>query len=343
MRPHIHEFFRQCAATLPCPELIVEIGAFQVPGQEAIAELRPLFPGKQYLGCDMQHGTGVEQIENIHHLSFADGSVGTFLLADTLEHVSDPIRGMKEVHRCLREDGVAIFTSAMHFPIHAYPNDYWRFTPEAFRLLVEAFPTKAIFYAGPEGFPHTVCGVAAKSGFPVSAIRDLVPRLLEIKVLAPLHLQGDAAKIIQVLAERVIGAQPAGPKPPKAAYPSGLGRCARPGWILLEAMFLDGWIAADNIVNTEITADGVVVGSGPLDRPRPDVAEKAGIPADRIVGFHYQIRMPERRSWTGSLQLWAIDSAGKRTLVRQSPPGILMGDVVIDPRIILHSFDDASA
>jgi SAM-dependent methyltransferase len=291
----------------------------------------------------MQHGTGVDQIENIHGLSFKSGSVGTFLMADTLEHVSDPIRGMQEVHRCLREDGVAIFTSVMHFPIHAYPNDYWRFTPEAFRLLAEPFPVKAIFYAGPAGFPHTVCGVAAKSGFPAAAIRDMAARLLKVKTPAPLQLQEDAAQIIQALAARVIAGLPAGPKPPKASCPSGLGRFAHPGWYLLEGMWLDGWIAGDDIAMTEITADGMVLGRGPLDRARPDVAEKIGIPADRIVGFHYQVQLPERRSWTGPLQLWAIDSAGKRTLVRQSAPGVLMGDLVIDPRVILHSFDDASA
>ena len=46
MRPHLREFLELCARTLVCPEPIVEIGAFQVAGQEAIADLRPLFPGK---------------------------------------------------------------------------------------------------------------------------------------------------------------------------------------------------------------------------------------------------------------------------------------------------------
>ena len=60
------------------PEPIVEIGAFQVSGQEAIADLRPIFPGKRYIGCDMQPGPGVDRIEDIHALSFASGEVGTF-------------------------------------------------------------------------------------------------------------------------------------------------------------------------------------------------------------------------------------------------------------------------
>ena len=62
MRPHLREFLELCARTLACPEPIVEIGAFQVSGQEAIADLRPLFPGKNYIGCDMRPGVGVDRI-----------------------------------------------------------------------------------------------------------------------------------------------------------------------------------------------------------------------------------------------------------------------------------------
>ena len=165
MRPHVREFLELCAQTLACPEPVVEIGAFQVPGQEAISDLRPLFPGKTYIGCDMQPGLGVDRIENIHQLSFRAGEVGTFILSDTLEHVADPLRAMREIHRCLREDGVVIYSSVMNFPIHGYPNDYWRFTPEAFRSLAADFARAMIFFCGPKEFPHTVCGVAAKADY----------------------------------------------------------------------------------------------------------------------------------------------------------------------------------
>jgi Methyltransferase domain len=120
MRPHLREFLQLCARTLGCPEPIVEIGALQVSGQEAIADLRPIFPGKRYIGCDMQPGPGVDRIEDIHALSFASGQGGTFILADTLEHVADPIRAMEEVHRSLSDAGVVIFSCVMHFAIHGY-------------------------------------------------------------------------------------------------------------------------------------------------------------------------------------------------------------------------------
>ncbi len=341
MRPHIHEFFQKCAASLPCREPIVEIGAFQVPGQEAIADLRPLFPGRRYLGCDMQHGTGVDQIENIHQLSFANNSVGTFLLADTLEDVNDPIRGMREVHRCLAEDGIVIFTSVMHFPIHGYPNDYWRFTPEAFRALADPFPTRAIFYAGPSNFPHTVCGIAAKGGVDGGVIQSMENVLLGMSTPAPLHVQEEAGQIIRSLAARLVASHPTGEKPPKAVYPSGFGYFAKPGWYLLDGMWLEGWLLAENVTTVEIVADGMLLARAILDRRRPDLAEKHGFAPDRAVSFHHQLRIPERRTWIGPLEMWAIHAGGERTLVRHSAPGVLLGELVIDPRIILHSFDDS--
>jgi hypothetical protein len=61
---------------------------------------------------------GGDRIEDIHHLSFRSGEVGTFILAETLEHVLDPLRAMHEIHRCLREGGVVIYSSVMLFPIN---------------------------------------------------------------------------------------------------------------------------------------------------------------------------------------------------------------------------------
>lgn len=341
MRPHIHEFFQKCAASLPCREPIVEIGAWQAPGQESIADMRAFFPGKNYLGCDMQHGTGVDQIENIHRLSFANESVGTFLLAETLEHVADPIRGMKEIHRCLAKDGIAIFTSTMDFPIHAYPNDYWRFTPESFRVLADPFLVKAIYYGGSAGRPHTVCGIAAKAAENSGAIKSMEAVLLGMRTPESLQLQEYAEQIVRALTERLVAGQAGGKKSAKQTYPGGFGRFARPGWYQVDGLWLAGWILAEDVTEVEIVADGMLLGRAKLDRTRPDLAEKHGFAPDRAVGFLHQLRIPERRNWMGVAEMWAIHSDGKRTLARESAPGLVLGEIVIDPRIILHSFDES--
>jgi len=53
-------------------------------------------------------------------------------------------------------------SSVMDFPIHDYPHDYWRFTPEAFRVLLKKFPANIIGYSGNPKKPHTVIGIGFK-------------------------------------------------------------------------------------------------------------------------------------------------------------------------------------
>jgi hypothetical protein len=115
MRPHLREFLELCARTLACPEPIVEIGAFQVSGQETIADLRPLFQSKHYIDRDMRRGPGVDRIEDIHALSFRSGEVGTLILG---RHARAGFGCAKhELHGWLREGRVVIYSSVMHFPI----------------------------------------------------------------------------------------------------------------------------------------------------------------------------------------------------------------------------------
>jgi len=159
MRKETRAFAEAVARSLALEGPVVEIGALQVAGQEKYADLRPLFPGTQFIGCDMREGRGVDRIENLHKLSFADASVGTMILLDTLEHVQYPFVAMQEVRRVLKPGGVVIMASVMLCPIHDYPSDYWRFTPEAFTVLLEPFATRRVFSDRPKLFPRSVYGV----------------------------------------------------------------------------------------------------------------------------------------------------------------------------------------
>ena len=162
MRKETRAFIETVARSLPLAEPLVEIGSLQVAGQEKYADLRPLFPGRQFVGCDMRAGKGVDRIENLHRLSFADESVGTMILLDTLEHVQYPFEAMKEVLRVLKPGGAVIMASVMLCPIHSYPSDYWRFTPEAFKVLLEHFTTRWVFSDRPKLFPRSIYGVGVK-------------------------------------------------------------------------------------------------------------------------------------------------------------------------------------
>jgi hypothetical protein len=57
-------------------------------------------------------------------------------------------------------------SSVMKFPIHNYPNDYWRFTPEGFKSLLKNFNKVIVSAVGEENFPIFIVGVGFKGSAP---------------------------------------------------------------------------------------------------------------------------------------------------------------------------------
>jgi SAM-dependent methyltransferase len=163
MRENIKDFVGIVAGLNKTPEPVYEFGAYLVDDQLELANLRPLFPGMEYVGCDMREGPGVDRILNLHQIDLDSGVVGTVLCLDTLEHVEYPRKAMEEIHRILKPDGLVIISSVMDYAIHDFPFDYWRFTPEAFRSLLKDFAQVYVNHAGRNDFPHTIIGVGCKS------------------------------------------------------------------------------------------------------------------------------------------------------------------------------------
>lgn len=164
MRQSVKDYLGKIISRYPVMEPIYEIGSYRVQGQEEFADLRPFFPGKVYVGCDMREGLGVDRVEDIHCLKMKNNSIGTVVIFDTLEHVEDVHRAMREIHRVLKPGGMVIMSSVMKFPIHDYPSDYWRFTPKAFELLLKRFSVHEVEFDGDPQFPEGVYGFGIKGG-----------------------------------------------------------------------------------------------------------------------------------------------------------------------------------
>jgi len=166
VRKSVREFVEACAGTLDFAEPVYEFGSFQVEGQTGIADLRGLFPHKTYIGCDRREGRGVDRLLDLHAIDLADGTAGSILCLDTLEHVEFPRRAMAEMLRVLGPGGVAVVSSTMYFPIHEHPRDYWRFTPDGFASLLGDFDGSLVESAGWDDFPALVVGVGWKGAMP---------------------------------------------------------------------------------------------------------------------------------------------------------------------------------
>lgn len=142
------------------PDPVLEIGSYKVEGQEDLIDLRGLFPGREYTGMDFREGPGVDLVANVEDLPLPDASVGTVLAFSVFEHVKHFWKGFEEVRRVLRPDGAFLVCCPFYFHVHAYPSDYWRFTPEAFDTLLQAYPTRLLGWHGPERRPINVWAAA---------------------------------------------------------------------------------------------------------------------------------------------------------------------------------------
>lgn len=166
MNHFLHGVARALTETFDLPTPILEVGSYQVPGQEAITNLRPLFPGKPYRGLDARPGPGVDLTADVEALPHGDGSVGTVIAMNTFEHVPHFWRAFAEVRRVLRPDGALLISCPFHFRLHDHPCDFWRFTPEAVDLLLADYPSRIIGWHGPARRPAHVWALAFREGRP---------------------------------------------------------------------------------------------------------------------------------------------------------------------------------
>jgi SAM-dependent methyltransferase len=157
---------RAVAETFALPGPVLEIGSYQVAGQEGIADLRALFPDRPYVGLDVRPGPGVDCVADVEALPLADASVGTVIAMNTFEHVPRFWRGFEEIYRVLRPDGVLLVSCPFYFHIHSFPSDYWRFTPQALQLLLGDYPSKVLGWHGPLKRPAGVWALAFREGRP---------------------------------------------------------------------------------------------------------------------------------------------------------------------------------
>lgn len=162
MRDHNKAFVECAARAFDCPGPVYEFGSYQVEGQEGYANLRALFDGKPYVGCDMRAGPGVDRVEDVSRMTLPDGCAGTVMCIETFEHVFEVRRAFDEVFRILRPGGIFLLTSPLNFRIHGYPDDYWRMTPSCLRRMLEPYGLRLVGAQGHTAFPHTVMSLAVK-------------------------------------------------------------------------------------------------------------------------------------------------------------------------------------
>jgi len=81
-------------------------------------------------------------IGDIHNLPLKDSSVDAVICISVLEHVEEPQRAVKEMHRVLKPGGYCYIYAPFLFyyhPMRGYYGDFYRFTIDGLRYLARDF------------------------------------------------------------------------------------------------------------------------------------------------------------------------------------------------------------
>lgn len=117
-------------------------------------------------------------VGDVHHLPFADNSLGGVLALNVFEHLSDPEQAAAELHRCMHPGSRLFIHTAFLQPTHADPYHFYNATEVGVRRWFSAFDIEAV------EVPYNFNPAFAASWF----ASDLLHHTGEAKALAKLTL-----------------------------------------------------------------------------------------------------------------------------------------------------------
>lgn len=146
VRWNVTSFLLEHRAKLRPP--VLEVGALRVPAWAWWTDLRSQleFGADEWTGVDIEPGAGVDVVfdmtRSLDHWPgvYAAGVYSAFngcVCAEVLEHVREPQAVLRNVWQMLASGAWVLVTTPFGFPVHNFPDDYWRFTPSGLRMLLE--------------------------------------------------------------------------------------------------------------------------------------------------------------------------------------------------------------
>ena len=123
--PQIRRSLSKCLARLKDGEIGLNVGAGSTNLHSSIVNL------------DITPGRTIDCCAQAEDLPFASLSFSVIISQETIEHVQDPCRAIREMYRVLKEGGTLYCQTPFIIGYHPGPTDYWRFSKEGIRQLVE--------------------------------------------------------------------------------------------------------------------------------------------------------------------------------------------------------------
>jgi SAM-dependent methyltransferase len=116
---------------------ILELGTKRVDGRPPSIRKDHIHPTSKYVGTDSQEGLDVDVVADAEQLStvFGDSIFDIVLACSVYEHLSRPWIVTPEIAKVLKPGGWAYIQTHHTFPLHGFPQDFYRYSRDALELL----------------------------------------------------------------------------------------------------------------------------------------------------------------------------------------------------------------
>lgn len=148
----VDESIRAVAQTSP----VLDLGTF-FGFRKQLRKYEGLFDDTAYVAMDYKvdpsHGRYTPDVDgDIQELPFRDGCAGGVICKDVLEHVPEPQKAVREMHRVLKPGGLLFVSIPFIHPYHGSNSeknrDYYRFTTDAVEWMFRDFSEVEIARGG---------------------------------------------------------------------------------------------------------------------------------------------------------------------------------------------------
>ncbi|HAV43452.1 TPA: hypothetical protein DCX15_05500 [bacterium] len=113
-----------------------------------------LFRHCEYITMDVEKNENIDVVGDVQDMHmFEDSSFDVIICSEVLEHVPSPHRAISEIYRILKPGGKLLLTVPFDIGLHDCPGDYWRFTEQGLKILLEEFSEVEIKFKGIDSKP----------------------------------------------------------------------------------------------------------------------------------------------------------------------------------------------